>query len=107
MRAARSSPITSTPEGALTLATGEDRITPINIDEEMKTSYLLYSMSVIVARALPDVRDGLKPVQRRILRAMDDLNLSPNANYRKSAKVAGDTSGNYHPHGEQVIYPTI
>ena len=71
-----------------------ERIIPINIDEEMRNSYLLYSMSVIVSRALPDVRDGLKPVQRRILRAMDDLNLGPNAQPRKSAKVAGDTSGN-------------
>src|SRR5919108_2130264 len=89
------------------LSTSEQRIETINIDEEMRESYLLYSMSVIVARALPDVRDGLKPVQRRILRAMDDLNLGPTAQWRKSAKIAGDTSGNYHPHGEQVIYPTI
>src|SRR5437763_11473309 len=73
----------------------------------MRQSYLLYSMSVIVARALPDVRDGLKPVQRRILKAMDDLNLTPGAQPRKSAKICGDTSGNYHPHGESVIYPTL
>jgi DNA gyrase subunit A len=79
----------------------------VNIQDEMKQSYLLYSMSVIVARALPDVRDGLKPVQRRILMAMNDLNLSPNAQSRKSAKITGDTSGNYHPHGDQVIYPTL
>ena len=89
------------------MATNEERIIPINLDEEMQNSYLLYSMSVIVSRALPDVRDGLKPVQRRILKAMDDLNLGPNAQMRKSAKVAGDTSGNYHPHGEAVIYPTM
>jgi DNA gyrase subunit A len=89
------------------LATHEDRIQPINIDDEMKQSYLQYSMSVIVARALPDVRDGLKPVQRRILRAMDDLNLTPGSQPRKSAKICGDTSGNYHPHGEAVIYPTL
>ncbi|NMC81776.1 MAG: DNA gyrase subunit A [Armatimonadetes bacterium] len=82
-------------------------IVPINIQDEMKQSYLLYSMSVIVARALPDVKDGLKPVQRRILMAMHDLNLGPTAQARKSAKVTGDTSGNYHPHGDQVIYPTI
>src|SRR4051794_24699641 len=82
-------------------------VVPISIDEETKTSYLLYSMSVIASRALPDVRDGLKPVQRRILRAMDDLNLTPGANYRKSAKICGDTSGNYHPHGEAIIYPTL
>ncbi len=75
--------------------------------EEIKTSYLTYAMSVIVSRALPDVRDGLKPSQRRILHAMMDLNLSPGAKHRKCAKIAGDTSGNYHPHGEQVIYPTL
>ena len=73
----------------------------------MKESYLTYALSVIKARALPDVRDGLKPSQRRILVAMDDLNLSPRAKYRKCAKVAGDTSGNYHPHGEAVVYPTM
>ncbi|MHB1458552.1 MAG: DNA gyrase subunit A, partial [Armatimonadota bacterium] len=73
----------------------------------MKRSYLGYAVSMIIARALPDVRDGLKPVQRRILMAMNDLHLSPNAHYRKSAKIAGDTSGNYHPHGEQIIYPTM
>ncbi len=75
--------------------------------DEMRTSYLTYSMSVIMARALPDARDGLKPSQRRILVAMNDLNLGPRANYRKCAKISGDTSGNYHPHGDQVIYPTM
>jgi DNA gyrase subunit A len=89
------------------LASEEERILPINIDEEMRRSYLQYSMSVIVARALPDVRDGLKPVQRRILKAMDDLNLMPGSQPRKSAKICGDTSGNYHPHGEAVIYPSL
>ncbi len=78
-----------------------------NIEDEMKTSYLRYSMSVIIARALPDVRDGLKPSQRRILFAMRQLNLSPGGKHRKCAKIAGDTSGDYHPHGEQVIYPTL
>ncbi len=82
-------------------------IIPINIEDEMTRSYVGYAMSVNIARALPDVRDGLKPAQRRILVAMHDLNLGPNAQHRKSAKVAGDTSGNYHPHGEQVIYPTM
>src|SRR2546426_4065592 len=77
------------------------------IEEEMKTSYINYSMSVIVSRALPDVRDGLKPSQRRILVAMNDLNLAPGRGYRKCAKIAGDTSGNYHPHGEGVVYPTL
>ncbi|MHC4600540.1 MAG: DNA gyrase subunit A [Planctomycetota bacterium] len=85
----------------------EERIQNIPLVEEMKASYLTYAMSVIVSRALPDVRDGLKPSQRRILAAMKDLNLGPRAKYRKCAKIAGDTSGNYHPHGEQVIYPTL
>src|SRR5213594_1883944 len=83
------------------------KIVVTNIEEEMKTSYIDYSMSVIVSRALPDVRDGLKPSQRRILVAMNDLNLAPGRGYRKCAKIAGDTSGNYHPHGEQVVYPTL
>ncbi|MFI0478396.1 MAG: DNA topoisomerase (ATP-hydrolyzing) subunit A [Candidatus Rhabdochlamydia sp.] len=78
-----------------------------NIEEEVKESYIRYSMSVIIARALPDVRDGLKPSQRRILYAMRQLSLSPTSKHRKCAKVAGDTSGDYHPHGEQVIYPTL
>jgi DNA gyrase subunit A len=80
---------------------------PIDIETEMKKSYLDYAMSVIIARALPDVRDGLKPVQRRILVAMNDLGLSSNRGYRKCAKICGDTSGNYHPHGEAVIYPAL
>src|SRR3989454_4060380 len=83
------------------------RVVVTNIEDEMKTSYIDYSMSVIVSRALPDVRDGLKPSQRRILVAMNDLNLAPGRPYRKCAKIAGDTSGNYHPHGEQVVYPTL
>lgn len=78
-----------------------------NVEDEMKESYLRYSMSVIIARALPDVRDGLKPSQRRILYAMRQLNLSPGGKHRKCAKISGDTSGDYHPHGEQVIYPTL
>ncbi len=77
------------------------------IAREMQESYLTYAMSVIMARALPDVRDGLKPSQRRILVAMNDLNLRPNAKHRKCAKISGDTSGNYHPHGDTVIYPTL
>jgi len=83
------------------------RIVETQIEDEMKTSYIDYSMSVIVSRALPDVRDGLKPSQRRILVAMNDLNLAPGRGYRKCAKIAGDTSGNYHPHGEGVVYPTL
>lgn len=80
---------------------------PTPISQEMQESYLTYAMSVIMARALPDVRDGLKPSQRRILVAMHDLNLRPTAKHRKCAKICGDTSGNYHPHGEGVIYPTL
>ncbi len=80
-------------------------ITPIA--QEMQESYLTYAMSVIMARALPDVRDGLKPSQRRILVAMNDLHLRPTAKHRKCAKICGDTSGNYHPHGDGVIYPTL
>lgn len=78
-----------------------------SLEEEMKESYLRYSMSVIISRALPDVRDGLKPSQRRILYAMKQLNLTPGAKHRKCAKICGDTSGDYHPHGESVIYPTL
>ncbi|MBM4093604.1 MAG: DNA gyrase subunit A, partial [Planctomycetes bacterium] len=77
------------------------------IEDELKQSYLTYAMSVIVSRALPDVRDGLKPSQRRILVAMNDLNLGPGSARVKCAKISGDTSGNYHPHGESVIYPTL
>ncbi len=84
-----------------------DVIVERNIEEEMKESYLRYSMSVIISRALPDVRDGLKPSQRRILYAMRQLNLSPGGKHRKCAKIAGDTSGDFHPHGEGVIYPTL
>ena len=77
------------------------------IDRELHDSYLTYAMSTIMDRALPDVRDGMKPSQRRIMVAMNDLNLSPGRKHRKCAKIAGDTSGNYHPHGESVIYPTL
>ncbi|KKM70724.1 hypothetical protein LCGC14_1437860 [marine sediment metagenome] len=87
--------------------TENEKILPRNVEEEMKESYLRYSMSVIISRALPDVRDGLKPSQRRILYAMKQLNLSPGAKHRKCAKISGDTSGDYHPHGETVIYPTL
>ncbi len=84
-----------------------EKVVPVLLEEEMKSSYIDYSMSVITARALPDVRDGLKPSNRRILVAMNDLNLAPGRPHRKCAKIAGDTSGNYHPHGEQVVYPTL
>ncbi len=85
----------------------QEHIVNQSLIEEMKGSYLTYSMSVIMARALPDARDGLKPSQRRILVAMNDLNLGPRSAFRKCAKISGDTSGNYHPHGDQVIYPTM
>ncbi len=87
--------------------TKDEIILPRNVEEEVKESYLRYSMSVIISRALPDVRDGLKPSQRRILYAMRLLNLSPGAKHRKCAKISGDTSGDFHPHGETVIYPTL
>lgn len=87
--------------------TENEIIVPRNVEDEMKESYLRYSMSVIISRALPDARDGLKPSQRRILYAMRQLNLSPGGKHRKCAKISGDTSGDYHPHGEQVIYPTL
>lgn len=87
--------------------TENEVILPRNVEEEVKESYLRYSMSVIISRALPDVRDGLKPSQRRILFAMRQLNLSPGGKHRKCAKISGDTSGDYHPHGETVIYPTL
>ena len=86
---------------------GAGRLIDLPIEDELKNSYLTYAMSVIVSRALPDVRDGLKPSQRRILVAMNDLNLTPGAQRVKCAKISGDTSGNYHPHGEAVIYPTL
>ena len=86
---------------------GNGRLRDLPIEDELKDSYLTYAMSVIVSRALPDVRDGLKPSQRRILVAMNDLNLRPGAARVKCAKISGDTSGNYHPHGESVIYPTL
>lgn len=83
------------------------RVVDMSIEDELKGSYLTYAMSVIVSRALPDVRDGLKPSQRRILVAMNDLGLTPGASRVKCAKISGDTSGNYHPHGESIIYPTL
>jgi DNA gyrase subunit A len=83
------------------------RITDLLLEQEMRESYLNYSMSVILSRALPDARDGLKPSQRRVLVAMNDLNLGPRSKHRKCAKICGDTSGNYHPHGESVVYPTL
>jgi len=84
-----------------------ETITPINIDDEMKSSYLDYAMSVIIGRALPDVRDGLKPVHRRVLFAMYETGNVSNKPYKKSARIVGDVMGKYHPHGDQAIYDTI
>ncbi|MEN0055455.1 MAG: DNA gyrase subunit A, partial [Mucilaginibacter sp.] len=85
----------------------EDRIIPINIDEEMRSAYIDYSMSVIVSRALPDVRDGLKPVHRRVLYGMLDLGLNNNKPYKKSARIVGEVMGKYHPHGDKSVYDTM
>src|SRR6056297_3203913 len=82
-------------------------ISPVNIEDELKQSYLDYAMSVIVGRALPDVRDGLKPVHRRVLFAMNELNNDWNKPYKKSARVVGDVIGKYHPHGDTAVYDTI
>lgn len=98
------SPDEETPEGN---GDSPGNVLRVPIEEELKGSYLTYAMSVIVSRALPDARDGLKPSQRRILVAMNDLNLGPGASRVKCAKISGDTSGNYHPHGESVVYPTL
>ncbi|MFL5974822.1 MAG: DNA gyrase subunit A, partial [Solirubrobacterales bacterium] len=82
-------------------------IEPRALEEEMRSSYLDYAMSVIVGRALPDVRDGLKPVHRRILHAMNEAGLQPNRPFRKSATVVGGVMGNYHPHGDDPIYDAL
>lgn len=95
------------PLQSVSLYAQNEKVGKINVADEIKNSFLDYSMSVIISRALPDVRDGLKPSQRRILYAMHDLSLFPNRQHRKCAKICGDTSGNYHPHGEAVIYPTL
>ena len=95
------------PEPADENAAPLSAVVDLDIEHELKDSYLTYAMSTIMDRALPDVRDGLKPSQRRILVAMNDLGLRPGKKHLKCAKIAGDTSGNYHPHGESVIYPTL
>ena len=84
-----------------------DHYDPLNIADELRDSYLSYAMSVIISRALPDVRDGLKPSQRRILLAMHDLNLGPNASTSKCAGIVGETMKRYHPHGNESIYGTL
>src|SRR3989338_7683137 len=85
----------------------QEKIIPVYIEDEMKDSYLSYAMSVIVWRALPDVRDGLKPVHRRILYAMQGLNLVPGRPYKKSAAVVGEVLAKYHPHGDMAVYDTM
>jgi DNA gyrase subunit A len=89
------------------LYAANEKVTKINVADEIKNSFLDYSMSVIISRALPDARDGLKPSQRRILYAMSDLGVMPNRKHIKCAKIVGETMGNYHPHGDQAIYPTL
>src|SRR4051795_12549805 len=84
-----------------------DRIIQVNIEEQMKTAYIDYSMSVIVGRALPDVRDGFKPVHRRILFAMREMGLTHRSAYKKSARVVGDVLGKYHPHGDTAVYDAM
>ena len=91
---------------ALPMSIGREVIN-VSIEDEMRQSYLDYAMSTIIARALPDVRDGLKPVHRRILMAMSDLNLTPAGQHRKSAKIVGECMGNYHPHGDVALYATM
>ncbi|MQF69909.1 DNA gyrase subunit A [SAR202 cluster bacterium AD-804-J14_MRT_500m] len=89
------------------ITTPDERTHPIRIEEEMRTSYLKYAMSVIVSRALPDVRDGLKPVQRRILYAMHELSLGPNSQHKKCARIVGEVLGKYHPHGDSSVYDAL
>src|SRR3989344_1950773 len=84
-----------------------DKILPVDVVVEMKESYLAYAMSVITSRALPDVRDGLKPVHRRILFAMNEMGLTAPARFRKSAAIVGDVLGKYHPHGDTAVYDTM
>ena len=84
-----------------------DTVLPISLEKEMRKSYLDYAMSVIVGRALPDARDGLKPVHRRVLYAMKEMGSGPRSPYKKSARIVGDTMGKYHPHGDQAIYDTL
>ncbi|HEY5615428.1 MAG TPA: DNA gyrase subunit A, partial [Bacteroidota bacterium] len=89
------------------MATLNEKIIPVDIEEEMRGSYIDYSMSVIVSRALPDVRDGLKPVHRRVLYAMQDLGLGAGRPYKKSARIVGEVLGKYHPHGDSAVYDTM
>lgn len=89
------------------LETGTGKVLPVYIEEEMQKSYIDYAMSVIVQRALPDVRDGLKPVHRRILYAMQEAGMASNKPYKKSARIVGEVLGKYHPHGDTSVYDAI
>ena len=89
------------------MALDGERIIDVNIEDEMKESYIDYAMSVIVGRALPDVKDGLKPVHRRILYSMYELGMTPDKGYRKSARIVGDVLGKYHPHGDTAVYDSM
>ena len=89
------------------MSTSAEKILPVSIEEELRNSYIDYSMSVIVSRALPDVRDGLKPVHRRILFGMSELGLLPNRPFKKSARIVGEVLGKYHPHGDLAVYETM
>ena len=84
-----------------------EKLIPINIEDQMKTAYIDYSMSVIVSRALPDVRDGLKPVHRRVLFGMHELGVRSNTAHKKSARIVGEVLGKYHPHGDSSVYDTM
>jgi len=85
----------------------EERITKVNIEDQMKSAYIDYAMSVIVSRALPDVRDGLKPVHRRVLFGMSELGILSNRPYKKSARIVGEVLGKYHPHGDSSVYDAM
>ena len=85
----------------------EGKVIPVDINQEMKKCYIDYAMSVIVGRALPDVRDGLKPVHRRILYSMQELGITPDKGYRKCARIVGDVLGKYHPHGDSSVYDAL
>jgi DNA gyrase subunit A len=104
---AESKPANDLPVSNTPLFASGEKIAKVNVAEEIKNSFLDYSMSVIISRALPDARDGLKPSQRRILFAMNELGVMPNRKHIKCAKIVGETMGNYHPHGDQAIYPTL
>src|SRR6187397_1590577 len=100
-------PITPPPPPTPPTPPPPSNLVPVNIEDEMRRSYVDYAMSVIIGRALPDVRDGLKPVHRRILFGMRDMGLASNRPYRKCAKIVGEVMGNYHPHGDAAIYDTL